>query len=253
MSCAVVFVCNFRYLDKFVSTCSNLIEIGDYRGPIVLVVGDDLPTVDSHPFILEHAHQIQVRHCPDITFSSNVYAEIQKTNLACGKSGFKLFQYHKFHIFTPFFKQWDYVFYVDCGAKVYAPIAPILASRRPGKMLAHSDAYPAYEWTLKDQFMEKPQLKKDLETWWNLCADYFQSTIMLFDTNLIHDTTFDRLVTLASKYTNSRTNDQGILNLYFSNTWEQIPLGDDDTYYYDFNIRYQDKPYIMTKYVVFND
>ena len=124
MSCAVVFVCNFRYLDKFVSTCSNLIEIGDYRGPIVLVVGDDLPTVDSHPFILEHARQIQVRHCPDITFSQDAYAEIQKTNIACGKSGFKLFQYHKFHIFTPFFKQWER-FYVDCGAKVYAPIAPI--------------------------------------------------------------------------------------------------------------------------------
>jgi len=43
------------------------------------------------------------------------------------------------------------------------------------------------------------------------------------------------------------------LNLYFAHSWEQIALGDDETYYYDFNIRRQDKPYIMTKYVVFND
>ena len=30
MSCAVVFVCNFRYLDKFITTCENIIEIGGY-------------------------------------------------------------------------------------------------------------------------------------------------------------------------------------------------------------------------------
>jgi hypothetical protein len=119
-------------LDKFVASCGNLIEIGDYRGPIVLVVGDDLPAVDTHPFIVEHADQIQVRHCPDIGFSPETFAAIQKTNAACGKSGFKLFQYHKFHIFTPFFRQWDYIFYVDCGSKIYAPIAPFLESKKPG-------------------------------------------------------------------------------------------------------------------------
>ena len=116
MSCAVVFVCNFRYLDKFITTCENIIEIGGYRGPIVLVVGDDLPNIDSHPFIKEH--DVQVVHRSDITFTPKVLAAIEKTNAECGKSGFKLFQYHKFHIFTPFFKQWDYIFYVDCGAKI---------------------------------------------------------------------------------------------------------------------------------------
>ena len=30
-------------------------------------------------------------------------------------------------------------------------------------------------------------------------------------------------------------------------------MGDETTYYYDFNIRNSDKPYIMTKYFVFND
>jgi hypothetical protein len=248
MSVAVVFVCNFRYLDKFIATCGNLIEIGDYHGPIVLVVGDDLPAVDTHPFIVEHAHQIQVRHYPDIVFSSETFAAIQKTNAACGKSGFKLFQYHKFHIFTPFFRQWDYIFYVDCGAKIYAPIAPILESKKPSKLVAHSDAYPSYQWRLKDQFTDTISIDQ-----WNGSADYFQSTIMLFHSALIRDTTFDDLVKLATKYTNSCTNDQGILNLYFADSWEQISLGDMETYYYDFNIRAQDRPYIMTKYVVFND
>lgn len=251
MSCAVVFVCNFRYLDKFITTCENIIEIGGYHGPIVLVVGNDLPNIDTHPFIKEHA--VQVVHCPDITFTPEALAAIEKTNAECGKSGFKLFQYHKFHIFTPFFKQWDYIFYVDCGAKIYAPIAPILACVKPGKLLAHSDTYPEYAWRLRHQFPVNQQLVEDMSVRWNMDADYFQSTIMLLDTHLIRDDTFAQLCDLASKYTNSGTNDQGILNLYFANSWEQIPVGDADTYYYDFNIRFQDRPYIMTKYVVFND
>ena len=247
----VVFVCNFRYLDKFIMTCENLIEIGEYTGPIVLVVGDDLPNIGEHPFIQERG--IQILRCPDIKFPPKVFADIQHTNNACGKSGFKLFQYHKFHIFTPFFKQWEYVFYIDCGTKIYAPIAPILACIKPGTLLAHSDAYPEYKWRLEHQFPVNQSLYCELAKEWDLNADYFQSTIMLFDTGLIKNDTLDSLYKLTTKYTNSGTNDQGVLNLYFMDTWEQIPIGDAETYYYDFNIRYQDRPYIMTKYVVFND
>lgn len=248
--CAV-FVCNFRYLDKFIITCTNLVEIGNYSGPIVLIVGKDLPNIDNHPFIKEYS--ICVLHCNEVEFPQHIYDKIQKTNTECGKSGFKLFQYHKFHLFTPYFKQWDYIFYIDCGAKIYAPVSPILACAKPLKLLAHSDAYPDYKWKLKDQFPVNPQLVEELGKKWDLNADYFQSTIMLFDTKLIYENTFNQLYLLASKYTNSGTNDQGILNLYFADSWEQIALGDAETYYYDFNIRYQDKPYIMTKYVVFND
>jgi len=248
MSCAVVFVCNFRYLDKFITTCENIIEIGGYHGPIVLVVGNDLPNIDTHPFIKEHV--VQVVHCSDITFTPEALSAIEKTNAECCKSGFKLFQYHKFHIFTPFFKQWRYIFYIDCGAKIYNNIAPILQTATPDTLLAHSDAYPTYQWKLSCQFLEKIDLDLDLDT------DYFQSTIMLFDTNIIEDNTFQQLYKLTEKYPVSKTNDQGILNLYYNcikKKWKQIDLGDESTYYYDFNIRQSDKPYIMTKYFVFND
>jgi lipopolysaccharide biosynthesis glycosyltransferase len=148
-------------------------------------------------------------------------------------------------LFTPFFKQWRYIFYIDCGAKIYNNIAPILQTATPDTLLAHSDAYPTYQWKLSCQFIEKLDL--DLDT------DYFQSTIMLFDTSIIEDDTFQQLYALTEKYPVSTTNDQGILNLYFKKKWKQIPMGDDTTYYYDFNVRNSDKPYIMTKYFVFND
>ena len=248
-SFCVAFVCNFRYLDKFFDTCKTLIDVGEYYGPIVLIVGNDInvDTLNKHPFLKTHK-QILVKYCPDILFGKEVSAKIDKTNTQCGKFGYKLFQYHKYHLFTPFFKQWRYVFYIDCGAKIYNNIEPILQTATADTLLAHSDAYPTYQWKLSCQFLEK--IKIDLET------DYFQSTIMLFDTSIIEDDTFQQLYELTEKYPVSTTNDQGILNLYFNcikKKWKQIPTENNSTYFYDFNVRNDDKPYIMTKYYVFND
>ncbi len=255
----VVFVCNFRYLSKFVETCGALIDVGEYTGPIILVVGDDinLSGLSTHPFIKSHSDQIIIHYCPDIVFSAETNSKINVVNTKAGKFGHKLFQFHKFHLFTPFFKQWRYVFYIDCGAKIFAPVAPILNIGKPGLLLAHSDAYPTYQWKLSDQFRNMfPEINSEMAKRWNLDVDYFQSTIMLFDTAIIEDDTFRELCDLTKQYPVSGTNDQGILNLYFiciKNKWEQIPLCNADTYFYDFNIRHTDKPYIMSKYYVFND
>ena len=253
------FVCNFRYLPKFVETCSYLIDVGEYIGKIVLLVGDDINIsgLKSHPFIKNNSEQIIIHYCPDIVFDAETNNKMNVVNTKCGKFGYKLFQYHKYHLFTSFFKQWQYVFYIDCGAKIYAPIAPIFQCSEPGTLLAHSDTYPTYQWKLSGQFRNFfPDICENMSKQWNLDVDYFQSTIMLFDTNIIEDDTFNDLYKLTQTYPVSGTNDQGILNLYFTsikNKWKQIPLGNADTYFYDFNIRFSDKPYIMTKYFVFND
>ena len=249
-SFCVAFVCNFRYLDKFFETCKTLIDVGEYDGPIVLIVGNDInvDALNKHPFLKKNK-QIMVKYFPDVTFSKEVSTKIDNTNRQCGKFGYKLFQYHKYHLFTPFFKHWRYVFYIDCGAKIYNNIAPILQTVEPNTLLAHSDAYPTYQWKLRCQFLE-------IDTKFDLNIDYFQSTIMLFDTSIIEDNTFQQLYELTEKYPVSTTNDQGILNLYFNciqKKWKQIALGDENTYYYDFCVRNSDKPYVMTKYFIFND
>ena len=257
MSLVVVFVCNLRYFEKFIETCNSLIYVGDYTGEIVLITGDDMPgDLSDHHFFKKHP-QILVRKCPDIVFQKN-NETMQKTNAACDKKEFKMFQYHKYHLFTEFFKRWNYVFYIDCGAKIYENIQPILDTAKPNTLLAHSDAYPEYKWKLSCQFREEmsPAIKRELSTKWNLDRDYFQSTIMLFDTSIIESDTFQELCNLTEKYPISGTNDQGILNLYFvciKDKWRQIPFENEMTYFYDFNIRKNDKPYIMTKYYVFND
>jgi hypothetical protein len=75
----------------------------------------------------------------------------------------------------------------------------------------------------------------------------------MFDTKIINDDTYDTLVELSNKYPNSKTNDQGIMNLYFlciRNIWEQIMIKDDETFYYDFSERngLNKNNYIILKY-----
>lgn len=258
-SLCVAFVCNFKYLRKFVETCSALIDVGEYTGQIVLIVGDDINVkgLYTHPFIKLHADQIIIHYCPNIIFNAETNAKMTDVNTKSGKFGHKLFQYHKYHVFTPFLKQWDYVFYIDCGTKIYAPIFPLINCLKPNLLLAQSDAYPSYKWKLSGQFKNYfPEIYQNLCNKWNLDIDYFQSTIMMFDTSIIEDNTFRDLCDLTESYPISGTNDQGILNLYFiciKNKWEQIPLGNEQTYFYDFHVRRDDKPYIMTKYFIFND
>lgn len=246
----VAFVCNFRYLDKFFETCNALIYVGEYSGPIVLLVGNDINirALNALPFFTKHP-QILIRQEPDIVFSDQATKTIHSTNAKCDKFGYKLFQYHKFYLFTPYFKQWDHVLYVDCGTKIYDSIAPILACAVPGTLVAHSDAYPTYKWKLKDQFVESIDYNRD----------YFQTTIMLYSTEIIEKDvrqplkTFNTLCSLTEQHPDCKTNDQGIINLAFIDHWTQMPLGDEKNHYYDFCVRHSNKSYIMTKYYVFND
>jgi hypothetical protein len=77
---------------------------------------------------------------------------------------------------------------------------------------------------------------------------------MLYDTSIIDNNTFSDLVGLAEECKISKTNDQGIIALYFTNIkpiWEQIQLEDENTWYYDYLLRSNktNKPHIMLKNV----
>ena len=62
-------------------------------------------------------------------------------------------------------------------------------------------------------------------------------------------TLFDDLYKLSLQYPISKTNEQGIMALYFTNKniWEQIKIKNEKTYYYDYLKRNKKDKYIMTK------
>lgn len=245
----VVLLCNNAYFHKFLYTCNLLVTKGNYKGDICLVIGDDL--VNSpllhHELIVKH--NIIVKHFPDIPFTEN-FLHIAR-NLKRDPRWFdRIFQYHKLHLFNTYFKQWDYIFYIDCGMNIFSDITPMLNSKEEYKFLAHSDAYPTYKWNLDNQFDKMHSTYTFLEKDFNLNVDYPQTTIMLYDTQIIEDNTYADLINLMNKYPFSVTNDQGVFALYFTNVkpcFQQIKTHDNETYYYDFLRRNKENKYNMVK------
>jgi hypothetical protein len=118
-------------------------------------------------------------------------------------------------------------------------------------LLAHSDAYPTYEWKLHAQFCKSnSEYFTKLNDTYKLNIDYFQTTIMLYDTKIIKNDTYDNLLKLLLKYPISITNDQGIIALYFTNIeplFKQIKTNDENKYFYDYLSRNPNNKYIMLK------
>jgi hypothetical protein len=249
-STCIVFVTNIHYFNKFIETCTQLLTNGNYKGDICLVIGDDLKdiAVDQVPFI--YTNNIIIKYFPDIKFDDN-FTRINTVIDSDGRNIHKKFQWHKLHLFNTFFKKWNYIFYIDCGMTIFSDVQPIIDEKTKNTLLAHSDAYPTYEWKLSIQFCKRNvEYYTKLNSTYKLEIDYFQTGIMLYDTSIIEDTTFQDLYNLSLEYPISRTNEQGITALYFTNIkplWKQLKIKNNETYLYDARKRDESYKYIINK------
>lgn len=234
----IVFVTNKLYIEKFIKTCKLLITNGEYKGDICLIYGNDLKDIiNDYLFIKEN--KIITKYFEDLIFPEKFYET--KKNKKITRGGTKLFQYHKLHLFNVYFKKWDYIFYMDSTMRIYRDVEPLIECKTPNKLVAHSDAYPDHKWKLKSQFI------KNVEKY-NTNCDYFQTTMMIYDTNIINETTFNDLYNLSIEYDFASNNDQSILALYFiceKNIWEKLPIKKGELYLYDSIPRNRDYDYVM--------
>ena len=242
----IILMCDKPYLEKAKNTIQQLRNVGKYQGDIILLVGNDLKYL-----IIDN---VIVKYFPNID-RTEIVNILKNKPIADGREINKVFQWHKVHIFDTYFKQWKKCMYLDSGMHIFNPIERILNLDCAGKLIAHSDAYPTFIWKLKVQFdsIQFPKLYDELYSKYNLEIDYFQSGILLYDTNIIDDNTKNDILELSNKYINSKTNEQGIMNLYFNcikNIWQPITIKDEDYYYYDYwernNLHCNN--YIMLKY-----
>lgn len=248
----VVFVCNKAYFNKFINTCNQLINTGKYKGDICLIIGDDIldDKILDCDFIKNN--NIIIKYFSNIFFPKK-FLEINNNIHTDRRNLTKKFQWHKLHLFNTFFKKWDYIFYLDCGITIFSDISPILNEVTENTLLAHSDAYPTYKRKLHNQFDNiNIEYFTKLNCKYNLNIDYFQTTIMLYDTKIIKENTYDDLINLMLEYPISKTNEQGILSLYFTNIkplFKQIKTANETIYFYDYLSRNKNNEYIMLKSV----
>jgi len=250
-SICCVFVSNQKYFSKFVETCHELVINGKYKGDICLVIGDDLKNNELLNHKIIKNNNIIIKYFPDIKFPPEFY-QVNNNLKTDGRNITKKFQWHKLHLFNTYFKKWNGIFYIDCGMKILDNIKPMLQINYHKKLLAHSDAYPTYERKLSSQFdSSKKQIYYNLSKKYNLNIDYFQTGILLYDTDIIKKNTFNDLLKIAIEYPISTTNEQGIMNIYFNcqkKIWEQIKLKNNETNFYDYWSRNKnDNKYIIVK------
>ena len=241
----LVLVADYQYMKWAYLTVQMARTTGEWTEDIVILCPPDM--VDQSPW-KELAEQWHVTYKPipprDMTEISNPWLSPQAQDypeyyyIAVRPN-----IYYKFYIFDEYFKAWDVVFYVDASCRIQHPLSRFQTTCEPQMCLyAHSNCYPTYEWKLKQEFMEPlfDASGYDLfQRTYDLEREYFQSTILLYDTRILKPGTVDRLFELAAKYPTTR-GDQGILNLYFQfehACWTQIPLRDEQGWLYDFHER----------------
>ena len=150
----------------------------------------------------------------------------------------KQFQWHKLNLFDTKLKTWDYIFYIDINMHIHYDINPILEKLPREGLFARADGYPDYQRKLTSQFDLSRNEFSNIKNKYDLEIDYyFQTGILFYDTSIIQENTKANIVSLVEEFPISKTNEQGIMNLYFifeKNQFNELPLkiGEYVTYYY---------------------
>ena len=143
----IILVTNRPYLAKCEETIRQLLTNGYYQDDIVIVIGDDLKDYDFN----YQNEKIIVKYFPDID-RTNIIKILSDKPIGDGRVFTKTFQWHKVHCFDLFFKQWDVCLYIDAGMHIFNNINVFFDLDWKNSLLAHSDSYPFYDWTLNFQF-----------------------------------------------------------------------------------------------------
>ena len=258
LNTAVVFVANLPYFGNFINSLKQLRTTGKYTGPVILLAADGLYDTDhikNNDAI--KLHNVEVIHLPDIKTVMKKDT-VDKLISHLGEGGKKNYNwcfgtFNKFNLFHTYLKKYKYIFYMDTGVKIYRPLNDMFQLIKPNQILAHHDDYPKYHYSFADKFRDiepyKSQLISDYDT---KTKHYFQTTIMLYDTEIIKHDTLDNIINLVDKYPISHNGDQEYISLYFhqiAKQMHQIPIKKPDSnyYYYDYYQRQGFKLYTITK------
>ena len=213
---AVCVVGNFNYLKKyFPQFKKNLRNHGKYYGEIIIITSIWCPT-----FLLFSlfGRDITILRFKKIKFTKNTNV-ILNTNSSKGEPNRninKSFQWHKLHLFDNKLKNWNYIFYLDLKSFIHGEITQFLKFLPENELLARSDTFPEYKNTLASQFDNNAKTFYELSKTYNLnTTNYFQSSLLFYDTKIINDETKNDLLAMAEMFPCSITNEQAIFNLYF--------------------------------------
>ena len=249
---AVCVVGDFKFLYKYLDLFVNQIrDNGKYTGEILVLTSIFCPT-----FIIPIKNKSNLTFIRFKRIKFDKFTDLTLKNINTkgepNRHIHKKFQWHKVNLFHNRMKNWKYIFYIDINMQIHKDINPILNLKPEGVLFANRDSHDDLSWKLSGQFDKEHKGYKELSKNFDLdIKDYFQTGIIYYDTNIISNETSREILDLVKKYPHSRTNEQGILNLYFifiRNIYKELPKKYGK--YYTYNYWNENTETIITKQLV---
>lgn len=129
---------------------------------------------------------------------------------------------NKFYLFTEEFKKWEHVVFLDSDIIVRAPIDELIKTKAFSSPKTCKKYFIIY-FSCSNDSKELTELKEEYGLK-RLFKPAFNSGVISFNTRIIKDDTFDKLMTIFRKYAGICNGDDAILNLFFYDQWITLPL-----------------------------
>ena len=137
-------------------------------------------------------------------------------DLFTGEYNYPPVVYDKLYLFTPEFKKWKSIVYLDSDIIVKDNIDRLIDIKTFGAIRDCENK------KLKEQFFQSTRVFKDMQI--DFKKPSFNSGVMAINTDIITNSLFSELQFLVKNfYKEFRFADQAVLNLYFYRKWEKLP------------------------------
>jgi hypothetical protein len=217
---AVVTYTDSSYFPRAMRTIEEIRTKGKYYGDLVVMTDGNFEIAKRYI----QQMNIIIKEYPDIDVSNLLEKIKQHPFVNSDKREYtKTKQWNKLYVFDTFFKQWDYVLFVDAGLRIFDNIENFYPEFRINSLVAMDDGHPDFTKKFNCQIeLTNTEFVENLKKIYDIDSSYFLNCLFLFDTNIIKDSTLSELIDLMNTYPICRTNEMGIMNIYFQKYW--IPL-----------------------------
>ncbi len=131
----------------------------------------------------------------------------------------------KFYIFTPYFKKWVNIIYLDTDIIVRGSLDELTKIKGFAAIRDFPQALKNQFITFKEISQRNKPIFYELKKNYNQNENAFNSGVIAFSTEIIKENNFTKLKKISKRYPEiRRTFDQHVLNLFFYKKWKELPI-----------------------------
>lgn len=231
MDTCVVTLCDGNYFSRAKRTIEDIRSAGQYWGDLYLVAIDFVP---NRNFLDFYKVKVKVYNHVDVTQLLEKIKDHPFTG-GDGREFTKTAQWNKLLLFDQFWKYWKRIIFFDAGLRIFNKIDYFLSVPYEKSIVALDDSHPedVKRFGCQLELSNKKIIGELIQKYGNILEErYFLNCCWICDTQIIEKNTLSDLLDLINRYPVCRTNEMGIMNIYFTfekKIWKslEINLGND--------------------------